>query len=190
MLELFLVRHAQAQRKLPNPSLTQNGQQQAAQLAAWLRTQPPFDALYSSDLFRAQETALVLEHSLGIPTVFEARLREFRGWSAEGFPMDLGSLADNHTPERESWEFFCQRVEGALSVAAARHPNGRVVWVTHGGVLGVLVARAFRWRASPGFITPVHHTGCSCFRYDAAGNVLQQVFHNSLCHLSREMVTA
>jgi probable phosphoglycerate mutase len=109
------------------------------------------DAIYSSDLARARETAEIIGQAVGVPVTLDARLRE-RGhgqweakttkeldveapdWRSLWFRADL----DNCAPGGESTRQVVARVEPVLEEIAAAHPSGRVVVVSHGGVIGII----------------------------------------------------
>jgi len=73
-ITLTFIRHAESTANaanvintdIPGPSLTEEGQGQAEQLAHQL-SRNTFDAVYASDMVRAQETAAPLAHALGKP---------------------------------------------------------------------------------------------------------------------------
>src|SRR5688500_1044189 len=87
--ELWLIRHGesegnragllQGQRDYP---LSARGRQQAQRLAERLGT-VRFDALYSSDLTRALDTARAVSATIGLPVTLDPGLREidYGAWS-------------------------------------------------------------------------------------------------------------
>jgi probable phosphoglycerate mutase len=110
-----------------------------------------FDALYSSDLGRALQTAQPIADRTGHEIVRNPRLRErhlgiFQGLtSAEcerDHPADYrrfhGRDPDHQVPGGESIRQVVQRVSDEFTALAARHPTGRLVVVTHGGILDAL----------------------------------------------------
>lgn len=154
---LCLVRHGetawnherriQGQRDIP---LNPLGRHQAQAVALWLAREP-VDALYSSDLARAWQTAERIAQATGLACRALPQLRERRYGVFEGltyaeaeahFPQlyqrlhardpDLQPLAGG-----ESLVALYLRVSAALQQMAARHPGQTVVAVTHGGVLDI-----------------------------------------------------
>jgi probable phosphoglycerate mutase len=134
---LLLVRHGETdwnadgrlQGQTDRP-LSDFGRRQARQLAEELAGEK-FEALYSSDLVRARETAEIVGGRLGLPVVLDADLRE----------KDWGTWEGLTAIERDSVEFVGEstqehqnRMLCALRRIAERHPaGGRVLVVTHGG---------------------------------------------------------
>lgn len=87
-ITLTFIRHAQSQSNadhvintdIPGPSLTEDGQAQAEQLAHQL-SRNKFDAVYASDMVRTQETAQPLAQALGKRVEILPGLREIdAGW--------------------------------------------------------------------------------------------------------------
>jgi broad specificity phosphatase PhoE len=87
-ITLTFIRHAESlsnadhviNTDIPGPSLTQEGQGQAEQLAHQL-SRNNFDGVYASDMVRTQQTAAPLAHALGKPVNVLPGLREIdAGW--------------------------------------------------------------------------------------------------------------
>ncbi len=170
--EFLLIRHGQStanasgvwQGQMEFP-LSEEGREQARQAGKSLAGER-IDAIYSSPLGRAFETAEIIarETGFGDPVVPVEGLMERRGGSLEGtthaerearnpeLAKKLLSL-----PEEERWtlvgaetdEEVLARFEAAISGIRARHADGdRIVVVSHGGVM-----RAFlRDRFGPGVL--------------------------------------
>ena len=126
-----------------DPPLNELGRKQARAVAESLAGRP-FEALYSSDLLRARETAEIIGRRLGLQVELESALREVDvgEWSglthaeiAERFPDGTRRRREGLTGwERgEAIEAMSDRVVGALRGIAASHPGGLVAVVTHGG---------------------------------------------------------
>jgi phosphohistidine phosphatase len=76
-VRVYLVRHAEAASGQPDElrALTQEGREQAQALAERLaREQPPLDAVVSSPLLRARETAAAIAAAVGLEAEVDARL--------------------------------------------------------------------------------------------------------------------
>jgi 2,3-bisphosphoglycerate-dependent phosphoglycerate mutase len=132
--------------------LTGRGRLQAEELAARL-AKVPLDAVYSSDLMRARDTALPVAeaHGLGVDTLPELREVDVGSWSGltreeaqqrfpEGFRRWLRwELA---WEDGESYEAMGARVVDAVCRVAARHPGGSILVVSHGGSIRAVHAAA------------------------------------------------
>ena len=137
MTTLLLVRHGETdwnadgrlQGQTDRP-LSEFGRRQARALADELEGDE-LEAIYSSDLVRARETAEILGERLGLPVVLDPELRE----------KDWGTWEGLTAVERDRVEFVGESTEAhqermlrALRRIAERHPgDGRVLVVTHGG---------------------------------------------------------
>jgi probable phosphoglycerate mutase len=136
--ELLLVRHGEtdwnAEGRLQGHTdrpLNDHGRRQAHELAEEL-TGEQLDAIYSSDLVRARETAEIVGERLGLPVMLDRGLREKNWGTWEGLTpaeRDAVELVGESTEEHTA------RTLGALRRIAERHPDGRVLVVTHGGSL-------------------------------------------------------
>ncbi|MCP3722106.1 histidine phosphatase family protein [Paraburkholderia sp. CNPSo 3272] len=123
-------------------------QQLAARLAEEVQSGARLDAIWSSDLLRAQQTAQPIAEALGLPMQLTEGLRErnygaFQGHDsdeiAERFPDEYAHWQTRDPgfapPEGESQREFYHRVLHALEPILAMHPGGRIACVAHGGVL-------------------------------------------------------
>ncbi|KVM98870.1 histidine phosphatase family protein [Burkholderia stagnalis] len=123
-------------------------QRLAARLAREARDGAGIDAIYSSDLMRAQQTAQPAADALGLPLVLREGLREraygvFQGHDSTAiearFPDAYAAWQTRDPgfePEGgESQRAFYHRVLHALEPIVAAHPGGRIACVAHGGVL-------------------------------------------------------
>lgn len=138
MTTLLLVRHGEtdwnAEGRLQGHTdrpLNDFGRRQAKALADELSDER-LDAVYSSDLLRARETAEIVGERLGLPVVVDPDLREKNWGSWEGL---TGAERDAVEFVGETTQAHRERVLGALRRIAERHPDGRVLVVTHGGSL-------------------------------------------------------
>jgi broad specificity phosphatase PhoE len=121
-----------------DPPLNELGREQARELAEALDGER-FDAVYTSDLRRAAETARIVASRLGLGSVIEdVSLRE----------VDLGSwsgrlwaeVAEQERPDGESREQHRERVVAGVRRLAAAHDGETLLIVSHGGSLRALEA--------------------------------------------------
>jgi probable phosphoglycerate mutase len=136
--ELLLVRHGETDwnreqrwQGHARTSLNASGRTQARRLAKSLAT-VEVDAVYSSDLPRALETAEILAGARGLQAVADPALREIDVGSWQGLTR---AQLDGLEWDGESYDAHRERVLAAVRRIAARHPRGRVLVVTHGGCL-------------------------------------------------------
>jgi broad specificity phosphatase PhoE len=150
MTTILLARHGETdwnvERRVQGHSdtpLNETGRAQALALAEALDG-AELDAVYSSDLARALDTAQVVADRLGLPVSMLPELRERHFGSWEGLTDDeifarfpaakSGSWGDGETKEE-----MRQRVLEALQRIARDHPGGSVLVVTHGGPVRALL---------------------------------------------------
>lgn len=175
-MRLLVARHGATQHNLDgrftgqfDAPLSALGERQAEALAARLVGQR-FDAIISSDLLRARQTAEYIAARCGQEVTLDPDLREismgaWEGRSVAEIRRDEGALlaeieADTtgaiSYPHGESAAQLRARVLGALNRCLARHPQGDVLWVTHGGVISALLLHALglsnerRWQFARG----------------------------------------
>ena len=147
---IYMIRHGETPWNIEgryqgqlDPPLTEKGQQQAQATA--LKLAPlGFDAIYSSDLTRARQTAEALARATGLPIQFDSRLREIHqgkwqgvliGDIRKGWPDELAGWENDpwnhHPPEGESLQAQQARVTAAFDDIVARHLSGKVAVFTH-----------------------------------------------------------
>lgn len=114
-----------------DPSLNDLGRTQAGELAESLDGEA-LTAVYASDLRRASETAEIVGARLGLSVAQEAGLREIDVGSWQGLTR---AELDGREWDGESYDEHRRRVLAALRQIADRHPDGRVLVVSHGGTL-------------------------------------------------------
>jgi broad specificity phosphatase PhoE len=145
---LLLVRHGEtdwnADGRLQGHTdrpLTDFGRRQARQLAEELDSEG-LDAIYSSDLARARETADIVGERLELPVVVDPDLREKDWGNWEGL---TAVERDRVEFVGESTEAHQERILRALKRIAERHPDGHVLVVTHGGSMRRVQTSTLGW---------------------------------------------
>jgi 2,3-bisphosphoglycerate-dependent phosphoglycerate mutase len=156
-MDLLLVRHAEPVRTPAgsvtgpaDPGLTPLGFDQAERLAAWLACEP-IDAVLSSPMRRARETAQPLAAALGCEVEIVDGLIEYDSTSADYIPME--ELQATNDPRwlamvEGRWEelgadpahVFKARVAQCVDDIVDRFPGRRVAAVCHGGVVNCALA--------------------------------------------------
>lgn len=169
---LYLVRHGETdwnrQRRIQGSTdipLNGTGRQQA-HATARLLARRRWDAVFSSPLSRAFETASIIAAELGLPqpTPLDALVERSYG-QAEGFTdreLDRLFPGDTPVPGREAREDVTERVLPALLGLASSRPGERVVVVSHGGVIRAVLG-AIEPEGEYGAIT---NGSVHSFRYD------------------------
>ena len=144
---VLLVRHGQSEwnaagrwQGQADPPLSDLGRLQAREAA---RAVGAVDAIWSSDLQRAAETAIIIGDQIGVgPVVVDDRLRERDAGEWTGLTRaqieqrNPGFLADgNRPPDWEPDRDLLRRAGAALASIAGAAPGGDVLVVTHAGVV-------------------------------------------------------
>jgi broad specificity phosphatase PhoE len=120
--KLIVIRHGQSEANLNNQfagslnvHLTQLGHKQAC-LAANALSGMQIDRIYSSDLYRAYETAVPTAQKLGLEIEKNVRLREISAGDWEGLTFD--EIRERYPKEYDEWRF---------RLGSAVCPNGEAV---------------------------------------------------------------
>jgi broad specificity phosphatase PhoE len=187
LMHLYWIRHGQSYINLPNftgpfvdAGLTPLGQQQAGRVAVWLAAHIRADALYTSTMRRAAETAAIIAQATGLPAVPDDRLREVGNCWPDATSIDVDSDPPQYAdywaserpfspiaPEGESWGDFVTRVGRFITEITAHYlePQETVLVVSHGGVINAVLDVVFNvghWRCAEIWI---HNTGICHLEY-------------------------
>src|SRR5215210_7285077 len=159
MTTILLVRHGETDWNRDNrfqghadPPLNDRGRGQARELAARLGEEE-VDAVFTSPLRRARETAEIIGDALVLPVAAHQGLREVDVGEWQGLTRD--EIATRY-PEAfarwldygrgwergETYEAMAERTLDAVHDISAAYPRGHVVVVTHGGPVRALFASA------------------------------------------------
>ncbi|BFT64826.1 alpha-ribazole phosphatase family protein [Pseudomonas moorei] len=156
-LRLDLLRHGETElggglRGSLDDALTEKGWQQMREAVL---AQGPWDRLVSSPLQRCARFAEELAGRLGLPVELQADLQElhFGAWEGQSaaalMETDADSLglfwADPYAftpPQGEPVAAFAARVLAAVARLHATYAGERVLLVSHGGVMRLLLAQA------------------------------------------------
>jgi broad specificity phosphatase PhoE len=162
---LYLVRHGETEWNVKgitqgqtNSSLTENGKQQALDTAKELKN-INFDAIFSSDLTRTQDTAEIIKLDRDIIIQTSKLLRErsfgsFEGRHGSEFRENLKEkiLEREKLSEEEGWSFklapdvesdeeLVDRFLVQLREISISYPNKTVLVVSHGGPIRMFLAK-------------------------------------------------
>lgn len=163
---VLLIRHGRSADIVPgsgessDPPLHVEGERQAEALGRRLST-ARIDAVYSSHLRRAHDTALqvAVHHGLGVTVhedLEEVRLGDwshgvFRKMAATGDPAFAEWSATGRwdgIPNGEGDQNFRDRVTTRIERLAAQHEGGCIAVVCHGGVINAYLAEMLGTRRS------------------------------------------
>jgi alpha-ribazole phosphatase len=160
-MNLLLIRHGQTNWNLEQRfqgqsdiPLNETGRKQAQSLAERLAAEH-FDAIYSSDLQRATETANIITQMSGCKP--DLRLREVNFGDWEGLTYDEikakhpavlsaweNDIFKNAPPHGETLEGLAVRVQSMLDELREKHEDQNILIVAHGGVLQALICLALK----------------------------------------------
>ena len=159
MTTILLARHGESDwnrskqwQGFADRPLTDRGRRQAAELAERLEG-TELDAVYSSDLQRARDTAEVVARAKGLKIQTTTEFREVDVGSWSGLTR---SEAETRFPEQyerwlqggegwddgETYEQLGERVVRAIQQIAKDHEGERVLVVAHGGTIRAIHAAA------------------------------------------------
>ena len=156
--EIILIRHGEtewnSQKRMQghsNSDLSSVGQAQIQALGQWMKNLP-FDLIYSSDSLRAKQTAESITQFSGHELQFDQRLREknlgvFEGLTSEEarerhpevFRLFKTAGSKYVIDEGESTQQLQDRALEIVNEIRIKHPEERVLLVTHGGFIRVVM---------------------------------------------------
>ena len=156
--EIILIRHGEtewnSQQRMQghsNSDLSSVGQAQIQALGQWMKN-VPFDLIYSSDSLRAKQTAEAITQFSGHELQFDQRLREknlgvFEGLTSEEarerhpevFRLFKTAGSKYVIDEGESTQQLHDRALEIVDEIRIKHPEERVLLVTHGGFIRVVM---------------------------------------------------
>jgi len=159
--EIILIRHGEtewnSQKRMQghsNSDLSEVGRGQIQALGELMKN-VSFDHIYSSDSLRTRQTAEAITQYSGHTLQFDQRIREknlgvFEGLTSteakerhpEIYRLFKTAGANYVIDEGESTQQLLERALEFIEEIRLRHPQERVVMVTHGGVVRVLMKYA------------------------------------------------
>ncbi len=156
--EIILIRHGEtewnSQQRMQghsNSDLSSVGQAQIQALGQWMKN-IPFDLIYSSDSLRAKQTAEAITQFSGHELKIDLRLREknlgvFEGLTSEEarerhpevFRLFKTAGSKYVIDEGESTQQLQDRALDIVDETRIKHPEERVLLMTHGGFIRVVM---------------------------------------------------
>jgi len=195
---IYLVRHGETLKNRthihqgPNEPLSELGEQQAKHVATWLG-QKKFDALFSSHLTRAQQTANYISQAIELPVSTEESLQEFRRplelYGKHHFsPGSLDYILDFYLHRRDpDWNndgaenlvHVQNRIEETRTLFES-HPGNNLVAVSHSIYMDMFKRQLTEDRPLTAwqFLTEIilnkriPNTGVLHFTFDASGDTV------------------
>ena len=157
-MEIIFIRHGEtewnSQQRMQghsNSDLSSVGQAQIQALGQWMKN-VPFDHIYSSDSLRAKQTAEAITQFSGHELKIDLRLREknlgvFEGLTSEEarerhpevFRLFKTAGSKYVIDEGESTQQLQDRALEIVNEIRIKHPEERVLLVTHGGFIRVVM---------------------------------------------------
>lgn len=182
---LLFLRHGETPRTVEkrfsgsggdDPGLTETGVAQAQAAASYLSTIGGVDAVVSSPMRRARETAAVVAASLGLDVIVSDGWREvsFGDWDGHTFAEVQQKWPDAMNewlastavapPGGESLDMSARRARAARDAVLSAYPGKTVVVVTHVTPIKLMVRSAlqapmaslFRMELRPASVTEIH----------------------------------
>jgi len=199
-MRLYLVRHGEtdwnSQRRYQGQSdipLNRTGILQARKIASRL-SKEKIDAIYSSDLSRARETAERIAQPHNLKVTSDARWRElsFGDWEGLTYPeiqakapdelalweSDFTGYAPSHG---ETLTQLTARVLSAFDELRALHEEKTVLIVSHGGPLQIMLCHALGVDFQRHWQFPISQTALSVLSLYTEGAILE--LFNDTSHL-------
>ena len=202
--DILIIRHGQTawntQKRLQGHSdipLNENGRLQAVTLAKILRDEP-LDAIFSSDLQRAYQTAYEIAKIHNLPVHQDRSFRERCYGICEG--MKDGEIREAYPESYKAWyaadpdhffpdgerktespRQFHHRAVNAIREAATRYPGKKIAIVTHFGVIETAYRTAQNIPLGTHCRMPVLNTSINRFRW--TGGTLELLQWGEASHL-------
>nr|WP_320022905.1 histidine phosphatase family protein [uncultured Draconibacterium sp.] len=183
--EITIIRHGETlwnvQKRIQgqrNSKLSENGITQA-ELVAKALAKREFNVLVSSDLGRAIETAKIINKQLLLPHEYNANLRErsfgiFEGKNfaeiEEKYPEEFLRYKERNpefvVPGGESIQQMYKRITSEIESVARKFKDQKVLIVSHGLVLEMMMYRTFNLRLDEPRAFSINNSSISSFYID------------------------
>lgn len=203
-MKVYLIRHGETVKDrmynddgYPDPILTELGVKQAQMTGEYL-SKIQFDAIYSSDLRRAFDTAkTITDYQNKIEVITDKRIREINmgilhtlnnEQAKYKYPDFYEEFMKKETdfiyPEGESGEILIKRVLSFIEILdVIEMKDCNVCIVCHGGVIKSVMSHYLGLSQSNRFKLPVCNCGISILEYDYDRDILRPLAINEVSHL-------
>ncbi len=157
MTTFYLIRHGDKEFMPGNPTLNSKGIKQVEATAKYLMDKN-IDAIFTSRLKRAQETAQIISRVLNLHLHVDERLRERMNWgdkegqSYEEFNAEWRKTdADrNYKPTSGNSSFETgENLKEFIDEVSLKHPSKTILAITHGGTIADFLRNVFREKDLP-----------------------------------------
>jgi len=203
LMRIFLIRHGETEwnriKLLQGSSdvkLSSEGLHQARLLANYISLQH-VDAIYSSDLSRAVETAKILADRFKLPVKKIPDLREtnFGDWEGKNIdelidesPFEFGRFFTSpercHPPNGETFIEAQARAMNALREIIADHDDQNVLIVAHGSINRLIIGAALDMPIHKMWAISQFNTAVNVLRADDGNLTVELVNGTSHLHFS------
>lgn len=185
MARFFLVRHGETiwnrefkYQGQSDVSLTEEGRQQAQCLSERLKDEK-FDFIYASDLGRTMETAEIIAKHYSLKVIPAAFMRELSFGIWEGltydeiirkWPQEYKRWQDDpynlKPPGGETLTELCDRTSVFLKKVATKHPDGRILVVSHAGPIRAILSVLLNLKQNFFWKFKISNTSLTIIEYD------------------------
>lgn len=201
---IIMIRHGQSEANAShrfaghsNFDLTDLGKKQAELAAEYLYKREKLDAVYSSDLLRAHNTALPFSRLYGLPVNDRKSLRELYAGAWEGmvfddinekYPEDFRVWREDFSNARctggESVAELYQRIVPAVKEIAEENIGKTILIATHATPIRAIEAYANGFGADEmGKVSFVKNASLNVFEYSRSDGKIIPLETNSVRHL-------
>jgi len=216
MNRIFLVRHGENRANLTKEfssrlvdyPLTEKGRLQAAQTAAYFRDRG-IQAVYSSPLKRASETAQIIAAALDLPVTILEQFREVdvglleqRPPTAEAWEQHNRLIGDwftghpeRHFPEGENYHELLARMLSGLTQVLQDQQDHNLIIVGHGGIFTFTLPHLCP-QVTPEDLRYVENHNCSITEIlmrnengELRGELIRYGYHGHLSGKAAELVS-
>lgn len=184
MTEIYLIRHGQTTWNTEHRfqghtdiELDETGIAQAKRLNERL-SEVQFDAIYSSDLIRANKTAKIVAQNRDLPVGILKEVKEikFGEWEGKKYSEVMGGNSDFKkwhddpslmmVPGGERANEVLKRVQLALRRVIQNHPDERVAIFSHGGPIRYMLISCLKMPIEMCWKIDIGNTSISVIRWE------------------------